>query len=141
MKAPRHTLYCFVDGSDLQETAPLIESRCSELAASNGWRYVKLQVVNRQLPRTSDMRPDDLPQWELGVTMALPDPEDEPKGWFADVERVALFAGGVHVETGRDFVIGIWDAERGISEDLFGVDTERPDLQRLRQLIGVGHAS
>jgi len=69
--------------------------------------------------------------------MNLPDPGDEPPGWFSDVERIAVFLGQLHAKTGRDFVIGIGDNEQGYSEDLFSVDRPQPDLVLLRRIIGV----
>ena len=69
--------------------------------------------------------------------MHLPDPGSEPLGWFADVERIASFLANLHVQTGRDFIIGIGDNERGFSEDLFSVDSADPDLGVLRKIIGV----
>ena len=43
----------------------------------------------------------------------------EPAGWFAYVEAIARFFGNLHGEFGRDFVIGIGDAQTGIAEDLY----------------------
>jgi hypothetical protein len=141
METPRHTLYCFVEGGDLHEVAPMIESRFRQLASQAGWNWRTPEIVNRRQPRTPDMRPDDLLQWELGLTLGLPNPGQEPKDWFADVERVARFAGSVFAETGRELVLGIWDAERNISEDLFDIDSDRVDLGELRAVIGVRAAS
>jgi len=44
----------------------------------------------------------------------------------------------LHREYGRDFFIGIGNAETGITDDLFYVSTASPDLARLRAIIGVG---
>ena len=49
----------------------------------------------------------------------MPDPGMEPAGWFAYVEAIARFFGNLHGEFGRDFVIGIGDAQTGIAEDLY----------------------
>jgi hypothetical protein len=141
MNRPRHTLYCFVEGGDLDEVAPLVERECRELASLAGWRYSSPEVVNRRHARTPEMRQEDLPVWELGVTLNLPEPGTETDGWFADVERVVLWAAGVRKEIGRDFVVGMWDAARRISEDLFDVDDVDPDFDSLRAVVGVGNAS
>jgi hypothetical protein len=48
----------------------------------------------------------------------------EPAGWFADVEAIARFFGNLHGEFGRDFVVGISDAQTGIAEDLYCIGRE-----------------
>jgi hypothetical protein len=74
----------------------------------------------------------------LGLNLQLPDPGTEPRGWFADIEAIALFLGRLHRECGRDFIIGIADNETGITDDLYDVSTDSPDLGRLRAVVGVG---
>jgi hypothetical protein len=79
-----------------------------------------------------------LPLWDLGLNLQLPDPGTESPGWFADVEAVAQFLGTLHRECGRDFIIGIADMRTGITENLFDLSTDSPDLSKLRVIIGVG---
>lgn len=69
-------------------------------------------------------------------TLSSSDVGDEPDGWFQDVERIARFLGRLHVQFERDFVIGIGNNATGISEDLFTVESDAPDLTELRQIIG-----
>lgn len=141
MEQARHTLYVFVEGADLEAVATRLDSEFQSFVSSGEFRWCRPVAVNRKFGRTPEMRSEDLPQWELGVTMDLPEPGHEPKGWFADVERTVLLAARLHAETGRDFVVGILDVKRGISEDLFTVESENPDLNELRAIIGVGNAS
>lgn len=85
--------------------------------------------------------PEDLPDWDLGLNLPLPEVGKEPNGWFSDVEAIALFLATLARKTGREFVIGISDLGRGLSEDLAYVDAAPPDLQNLRAVIGgVGNA-
>jgi hypothetical protein len=83
------------------------------------------------------MHADDLPDWDLGLNMALPDPGQEPSGWFSEVERIVAFLAELHGTTGREFVLGVYDAEGGISEDLFSVDRGSPDMEEFRTILGV----
>lgn len=141
MKEPRHTLYAYVEGNDLQGIASTVEARWRECVEAGNWRYSVPIVVNQRHACTPDMRPDDLPDWDLGVTMALPDPGQEPNDWFVDVEILLVFAGKLYSEVRRNIVVGLWDSKLRISEDVFDVESEAPDLTELREVIGVGHPS
>jgi len=127
-----------VDGAGLEDIAALLETRFAELVGSRQWIAGKASVVNQLHGAETCTRPGDLPLWDLGLNLWLPDPSTEPSGWFADLEAVALFLGTLHREYGRDFIIGIADNETGITEDLFHVSTDSPDLGRLRAVVGVG---
>ncbi len=132
-------MYAYVDGSDLHEVADLLDQRFSDFLASRTWACPDAWTVDqRQSDDDSSLRPGDLPDWELGINVTLPDPGQERLGWFKDIEAVVLFLGTLHKETGRCFVIGIADNKTGVADDLFFVRTVDPDLARLRQIIGVG---
>jgi hypothetical protein len=134
----RHTLYVYAEGNDLHGVAPEIEARVEWFIRDRSWRYGTPWVVNQQRPDDPTLKLGDLPDWEVGLNLDLPDPPNEPEGWFDDVEQVALFFAQLRSVTGRDFVIGIGDNERGYSEDLFSIDNASPDLGQLRRVIGVG---
>jgi hypothetical protein len=135
---PRHTLYTYVDGFDLEAIAAALEARLDAFVSGRRWVAGKAWVVNQRYGWETCTQPGDLVPWDLGLNLQLPDPGAEPPGWFADVEMVAQFLGRLHGEFGRDFVMGISDAETGITEDLFHVETASPDLQELRLIVGVG---
>ena len=135
---PRHTLFAFVEGADLEDVAELLDARFAEFAASRHWVAGSASVVNQRHGEETCTQPGDLPLWDLGLNLELPDPDTEPPGWFADVEAIAQFLGTLHREYGRDFVIGIADAETHITEDLFYVTTDSPDLGELRAIIEFG---
>jgi hypothetical protein len=40
-------------------------------------------------------------------------------------------------EVGRDFVVGIFDSESAVAEDLFFVDSDNPSVETLREIVGV----
>ena len=136
MTMQRHTLYAYVDGSDLEDVAAPIEERLVELAAAPGWVTSRPTVVNQKTD-VSGSHPDDLPDWDLGLNLTLPDTGDEPDGWFGDVERIAEYLAKLHSTFAREFVIGIADNVTGATEDLFFVESDAPDLSRLRSAIGV----
>jgi hypothetical protein len=134
---PRHTRYAYVDGFDLEAVAAEIEERCDAFVPERHWRWRTPRVVNQRLEIDERHTSNDLPEWELGINIDLPDPGAESPGWFSDVEAIATFLGTLHSRTGRDFVIGIADREHGYTEDLFAVQSEHPDLEQLRHLFGV----
>lgn len=133
---PKHTLFAYVEGADLHEIADSVEGRLDAFAKEDGWRVAAPFVVN-QRGHDDGLGGGDLPAWDLGLNLSLPDVGHEPEGWFLDGERIARFMGRLHGQFKRDFVIGIADNGTGVSEDLFTVESEVPDLARLRQIIGV----
>jgi hypothetical protein len=135
----RHTLFAYVDGSDLHEIADALEGRLRAFVEGRRWVAGEAWVVNQQLEADeSCTNPEDLPDWDLGLNLHLPDPGTEPAGWFSDVEAIARFLGNLHEEFGRAFVIGVGDAQTGIAEDLFCVADSSPDLEMLARVIGLG---
>lgn len=134
---PRHVLYAYVDGCDIEDIADRLEPQFEEFVENREWVSGRASVVNQRHDHAPDMQPGDLPDWDLGLNLELPDPGTEPHGWFSDVEAVATFLGTLHRESGRDFIIGIADTKTGVTEDLFDVRTDWPDLDKLRATVGV----
>ena len=133
----RHTLYAYVDGSDLDEVADEIQMSLEALVGSTTWAFVPPRIVNQKHVRDESYRPEDLTDWDLGLNLDLPEQGAEPAGWFQDIEQVARVVGQVVSRSGREFVIGISDSSTGVTEDLFHVENDEPDLARLRAIIGV----
>jgi hypothetical protein len=133
---PRHTLYAYVDGADLEDVAALFEGRFTEFVSNRSWIAGQATVVNQQHGCESVTQPDDLPLRDLGLNLQLPDIGTEEQGWFADVEAIARFLGELHRETDREFVIGVADAVTGITDDLFCVSSDTPDVEKLRAIVG-----
>ena len=132
----RHTLYAYAEGNDLHDVAADIEARVERFIRDTRWRCAVPSVVNQRRPDDPTLGPDDLPDWDVGLNLDLPDRPRKPEGWVDDVERIAVFLADLRSATGRDFVIGIGDNERGFSEDLFSIDGPAPDLGLLRRIIG-----
>jgi hypothetical protein len=133
----RHTLFAYVDGSDLEFVAADIESALERFLEAHSWRYAKPQLVNQRHQNDGSLRAGDLPDWDLGLNIDLPDAASEPPRWFSEIERVVAFLASLRSTCGRDFIVGIGDSDRGISEDLFSIDSASPDIAKLRRAIGV----
>jgi len=134
----RRILYAYVEGSDLERVADFLDARFQQFVNSRHWTAGHASLVNQRHRDETCTRSEDLPSWDLGLNLELPNPGAEPPGWFADVEAVALFLGKLHGESGRNFVIGISDTKTGITDDLFAISTHLPDLDKLRSIIGIG---
>ena len=134
----QHVLYAYVDGSDLDLLAPALEARFAAFVSGKRWLVRDVWVVNQRHGPETCTQPGDLPDWDLGLNLQLPKPDAEPPGWFADVEAVVQFLGELHGEFGREFVLGIADVETGIADDMFFVSTAAPNVEELRQWLGVG---
>ena len=136
----RHTLYAYVDGSDLTDVAEPIERELQLFVDTEQWFGAPPIVINQRAP-DSDTHGDDLPDWDLGLNLALPDPGAESTNWFRELEMIARHLGRLHARFYRDFVIGISDNVTGYVEDLFFVDSDIPDLSKLRAAIGTSVTS
>ena len=132
-----HILFVYVEGADLEGVAEQLTGQFEEFIRSYRWIVSGAFVVNQRHGIETCTSPGDLPLWDLGLNVPLPDPGTEPPGWFTDIEAIAKFLGKLHRNCGRDFVIGIANTETGINEDLFNVTTDSPDLVMLRAIIGV----
>ena len=138
----RHVLFAYVDGNDLHDVESVLMERLASFIDSRAWVCTDAKVVNQHGdPDDPSLDPEDLPDWDIGLNFTLPDPGAETPGWFTDIEATAQFLGQLHMDTTRDFIIGIGDTSTGISEDLYFVDSASPDLDKLRQIIGVGDVS
>ena len=134
----RFTLYVYADGNDLELDAPIIEQRTREFIQRASWRHATPRLVNQRYLDSEALQPGDLPDWDLGLNLDLPDVPAEAPGWFADVEQIVAFVAELRSSTGRGFVVGIYDHEHEISEDLMAADATESGLTRLRTFIGVG---
>ena len=132
----RYTLFAYVDGSDLDGVAADLDARLEQFVAGRSWVTTPTVVNQRRLGGTS-LAKGDLPDWDLGLNIALPDVGEEPAGWFSELEETIKFLTQLHRLTGRDFILGVHDSKSGITEDLFSIDGPTPDLEEFRTILGV----
>ena len=115
-------LYVYVDGSDLAdvegELLPAFE------AFARTWQVESARVINDRYERTPDLRPEDLPAWNLGLNLEF---DRLPRRRF---EELIAFLAGLSEKTGREFVIGGWSPETKVSEDwwFIGADSDMESL-------------
>lgn len=135
-KMSKHTLYAYVEDSDLEEIAATVTACLDDFVGKTQWMGTTPVVVN-QRHSAEGLREGDLPLWDLGLNVALPEVGQEYDGWFGDVEKIALFLARLREQFQRDFVLGVAIGTTGNAEDLFYVDSAKPNLLELRQIIGV----
>lgn len=121
-------LFAYVDGSDLDEIAESLEAEFEDFVERSRWRNATPNVVNQRFDDDASLKPGDRPDWQIGLNV-----EFDASDGLDDVERIARFLGDLHSQTGCDFVIGL--EEGGVTEDLFYVDTNTPDLDAMRRAI------
>jgi hypothetical protein len=134
----KHTLYAYAEGNDLHEVADTLDAAFTKLIAESGWVCGQPSQVNQRRDEDPSLGPDDQPDWEIGLNLSLPNPGMEPLGWFADVERIVEALERMHMETGRDFVLGIGHEGHGISEDVAFIGEQSVDRAWLRRAFGAG---
>ena len=80
---PRHILYAYVEGADLEDVADVLDARFAEFVESRNWVTGNISAVNQMQGVETCSQSGDLPLWDLGLNLELPDPGTEPKGWFS----------------------------------------------------------
>ena len=102
-------LYIRVDGSDLSACEKTLMIELKDLAVR--LHELEPKLVNFQHPKTSDMSPQDLPDWDIGLDLNLEAiTKNHAKAIAFNLQQIA-------VETKRDFVVGLTN-EHGITEDI-----------------------
>ncbi len=134
----KHTLYAYVDGFDLDEIAEKLILSFEHFLSSREWRCENVTIVDQRHLDDPTLGPGDIQNWDLGLNIDLPDLGKEESGWFSDIIAMATFLGKLYEQMGKAFVIGIGDNNTGITEDLFYVDTNEPNLDELKEIIGIG---
>ncbi len=107
-------LYVYVNGFDLADVEGKLLKAFNEFLRI--WNVQSARVINDKYERTPDLRPEDLPTWNLGLNLEF-DSLPEHK-----LEELICFLAKLARETGREFVIGCWNSETQIAEDWLFVD-------------------
>jgi hypothetical protein len=128
----KNTIYAYVIGNDFNDIADQLIEQFDGFIAHRDWICPSIWTVNQQW-----VADDGHTEWDLGLNIDLPDPYHEPLYWFNDVKSVASFLTTMRQKLKHDFVIGISDNEKGISEDIIEVDSDNPDIDYLERFIGV----
>ena len=129
------TFYAYVDGADLDHLAEALTIDLQAFVEAEPW-HVRPSVVNQRRVDDPDLRPGDLPLWELGLNLELPAPGTEPPNWFDDVAAIANFCAQLHAKYARDFVLGVHFSHSNVAEDVYFVNDAAVDLQELREALG-----
>lgn len=134
----KSTLFAYVQGTDLEGVAETLEARLDALVAERTWIAKDVWVVNQQFPLEAGAKLGELPEWDLGLNLALAAKRTRPTAWVEDVVAIANTFGALNRETGRKFVIGIHDEKANTVKDLFFIDSEQPDVEKLRTALTAG---
>src|SRR5262245_49478294 len=77
---PRHTLFAYVDGSDLDDIADALEERPGAFVDGRRWVAGEARVVNQQQAHDeSCTQPEDIRGWDQGSTCTCPTPAWSPQ--------------------------------------------------------------
>lgn len=126
-----HTLFAYVDGSDLDEVEEELSQRFQRLLDGRSWSGEAIFVNVRHKPDDT-FGPGDMPDWNLGINL---DVDLATTSWRSDVEVLVRSLGELHRNTRRDFVVGLFDHGSGVAEDIWSIDSDSPDADALLRAI------
>jgi len=104
-----NNLYVYVDGCDLANVSDNLEKEFKYFLSI--WNVSGSKFINQQFPRTPDLSPEDYPEWNLGINIKFEKLPSEK------IDELVSFLNTLSSNTDREFVIGYYDSECGISED------------------------
>ena len=129
MKSEREIdIYIYIDGSDLQD----VEDGISE--SINHWlgeTKFQAKLINYRYPRTPDLEPDDLEDWNLGVNVKL--------NSATQLKVIAEYLYLLAKQFKRDFVVGYVENDSGVTEDItfFGYECGKPKIQEICKFLDI----
>jgi hypothetical protein len=120
--------YVYVDGADLERYEAPLKQAFSEFSAKLG---LGATVINDKYPRTPDLGPEDLPDWNLGLNFCTSTLSE------AVATELVSFLIKLSQQTDREFVIGLWHPNKQISDDLMfiGADSPGSKASQLRLMV------
>jgi hypothetical protein len=131
----KQTLFAYVQGTDLEKVVDAIEPKLDELVAGRQWISADVWVVNQRVPATGEAKDGAVAEWDLGLNLALAAKRGRPANWIDDAVAIATAFAVLHRETKREFVIGTHDTKTNTTRDLFFVDSDSPDIDKLRAAL------
>lgn len=106
-------LYFYIEGSNLEEVESDVMATFAPFCSAG---YGRIWLVNDRSERTQDLRPEDLPDWNLGINVKIDHVrEDELAGV---VEASAWLAESL----GRSVIVGAGSTVSALAEDWFSID-------------------
>ncbi len=123
----RHTLYAYPDGRIPATTLCELELTLTQLLQTVSWRQSPRVVSsgNGKKKLLDTILRCQILEWKKLVG-------------YRDIESIATLLASLVDKTCLTFVIGIHDSSTNISQDLHFIQSQDPDLKRLRAIIGVG---
>ncbi len=119
-------IYAYVDGSDLENSFAEIELCMHQFLVGRNW-HTEAKVISTHNARTPDLTPDELSQWNLGFNLVWPNDEADKQATKKDLFALGEFLFVLSQQTGREFVLGIYDENTSIDEDYaFITATDNP---------------
>ena len=128
----KNTIYAYLIGNEFSNIADPIVAQIHQLIGYRKWICPDIWAVNQQ-----SNAEDGSIEWELGINLDLPDPYQEPPNWFEDVKAIISFCVDIRKKYNQDFIFGISDNKNGIVENIAKINTEEPDIEYLKRVIGV----
>ena len=131
----RRVLYVYVEDRCEPSDASCIAAQLERAVSVSKWGLAAPEIVNEISSLGDQSGHRELPPWDVGLSLALPDAGCAPCGWFRDVERFARITGDIVSHTGHRFVVGVAECDAGLWEDLFVIDTPTPDVVALAAVV------
>lgn len=131
----KYTLYAYVDGSDLKDTAEFFGTRFNTFINNRQWISPRVVFVDQIRDDQDDSPRATIPLWELGLNIDLAERNQRNPKWYDDITAIVEFLIELQKETGRDFVIGRGDNETGFSEDYLFITSVNQNTEDLKEFL------
>jgi len=92
------------------------------------------RVVNQVHQPRASLASGDLPDWDLGINLPLPDP-DATEPALLDLLVLVEFLAHLREKIGHDFVLGLANSSSSVAEDCLFVTDRSPTRDQLRALL------
>ncbi|QNA90601.1 hypothetical protein G4G28_22630 [Massilia sp. Dwa41.01b] len=125
----KDTVYLYADGCDLQDSEAALTAAFAKLASQCA--QPSLLLVNDRKTDNDTGHPDDLSEWSLGLHV------DANALSKDDIDLLFHFAKDLAAQTGHEFVFGLADRQKKLTEDLCFINADAGERERLLMLTAI----
>ena len=106
-------LYFYIEGSDLEEVESKVIGTFAPFSNDIGEH---VWLVNERFERARDLRPEDLPDWNLGINVKVDAVQEQ------ELTKIIEASAQLAARIGRSVIVGGGSTLSALAEDWFSID-------------------